>query len=308
MGHEVRLATMTPGRDDSHRPFEVIRLPGPGQFLHLLKWSDVHMQANVSLKYGLARLLRPRSFVYSHHNVYGPDDGSLDLRGRMKAFIARRTPGIAVSRFTAGKVGCTHVIYNAYDDGTFRDVVPWQARDRDLVFLGRLVAHKGCAVLLCALGQLRRQGLAAGLTVIGDGPERPMLETLAEHEGIADRVRFEGTVQGEALAAALNRHRVLVVPSNYEEAFPLVALEGLACGCLPVVSARGGLVEGVGPHGFAFPNGDDAALADTLGAILGDPDRARTRLQGKEAHLAAFKPRAVATRYLGVFEELLARR
>jgi glycosyltransferase involved in cell wall biosynthesis len=266
------------------------------------------MQANISLKYGLARLVRPHAFVYSHHNVYRRDDGSLDLRGRAKAFIARRTPGIAVSRFTAGKVGCAHVIYNAYDDVTFRDVVPWQARDRDLVFLGRLVSHKGCAILLRALGRLRRRGLAPSLTVIGDGPERPTLATMAEHEGIAEQMRFEGTVQGQALASALNRHRVLVVPSTYEEAFPIVALEGLACGCLPVVSARGGLVEGVGPHGFTFPNSDDAALADTLAGILGDPDRARARLHGKEAHLAAFKPRVVATRYVSVFEELLARR
>jgi glycosyltransferase involved in cell wall biosynthesis len=308
MGHKVRLATLTPGGGDAQWPFEVIRRPSLAQFVQLIRWGDVHMQASVSLKFALARLLCPHTFIYGHHSVYQGDDGTLSLRDRIKRFVARRTPGIAVSRFTAGKVGCTHVIYNAYDDATFRDLVEWAARDRELVFLGRLVSHKGCAVLLRALGRLRRRGLAPSMTVIGDGPEGPTLKALAAREGIAEQVHFEGTLQGQALAAALNRHRVLIVPSSYEEPFPIVALEGLACGCLPVVSARGGLVEGIGPHGFTFPNGDEGALADTLAATLADPDTARARLAGKDAHLAAFTARAVATRYIGVFEELLARR
>jgi glycosyltransferase involved in cell wall biosynthesis len=266
------------------------------------------MQANVSLKYGSARLLCRRSFVYSHQNVYQRDDGTLGLRDRAKRFVARHTPGIANSRYTAGKLGCTHVVFNAYDNATFRDVMPWEARDRDLVFLGRLVSQKGCPTLLRALGRLRRQGLTPRLTVIGDGPDRQMLAALAAREGIGEQVRFEGTLQGPALAAALNRHRVLVVPSSYEEPFGIVALEGLACGCLPVVSARGGIVDAIGPHGFTFPNGDEGALADTLAAILADPDTAQARLAGKDAHLTAFTARTVATRYIGVFEELLARR
>jgi glycogen synthase len=308
MGHEVRLATLTPGRDEPRWPFPVIRRPSLAQFARLIRWSDVHMQASVSLKFALARLLCPRTFVYGHHSVYQRDDGTPSLRDRMKRFVARRTPGIAVSRFTAGKVGCAHVVYNAYYETIFRDVVAWAARDRDLVFLGRLVSHKGCAVLLRALGRLRRQGLAPSVTVIGDGPERPMLARLAEHEGIAKQVRFDGVVQGQALAAALNRHRILVIPSTYEEPFPIVALEGLACGCLPIVSERGGLVEGIGPHGLTFSNGDAAALAETLAAVLADPGAAEARLAGKEAHLAAFTARAVASRYVAVFEALLAGR
>jgi glycosyltransferase involved in cell wall biosynthesis len=308
LGHEVRLATLTVGSDSSGWPFEVVRRPGARGFLALLRWCDIHIQANVSLRYLLPRLMRPRSFLYGHHNVYQRDDGTLGLRDRAKRFVARHTPGIANSRYTAGKLGCGHVVFNAYDDAIFRDVVNWSARDRDLAFLGRLVSQKGCPTLLGALGRLQRQGLSPNLTVIGDGPDRAMLAALAEREGVAEQVRFEGILQGPALAAALNGHRILVVPSNCEETFGIVALEGLACGCLPVVSARGGIVDAIGPHGFTFPNGDEGALADTLAAILADPDTARARLASKDAHLAAFSARAVATRYIGVFEELLAQR
>ena len=306
LGHEVRLATLTSGDNNDGYPFGIFRDPGFRQFLDLLRWSDVHIQANVSLKYVPARLWRAGRFIYSHHNVYRGGEGLLDLREAARRFIARCTPGIANSHYTAGKVGCAHVICNAYDDGTFRDVVAWRMRDRDLAFLGRLVSLKGCQTLLRALGCLHREGLAPGLTVIGDGPDRAMLVALAEREGIAEQVRFVGTLQGQSLAEALNRHRVLVVPSSFEEPFGIVALEGLACGCLPVVSARGGLVDAIGPHGLTFANGDAAALADALASILIDPDAARVRLLGKDAHLAGFTARAVATRYIGVFEELLA--
>jgi glycogen synthase len=307
MGHEVRLATLTPGRDEARLSYPVFRRPNVGQFLRLLRWSDVHLQANVSLKYALARL-GCRRFVYSHHNVYQRDDGTLSLRDRLKRLVARHTPGIANSRYTAARLGCAHVVFNAYDDATFRDTAAWPARERDLVFLGRLVSQKGCPTLLGALGRLRRGGLSPSLTVIGDGPDRAMIEALAAREGVADQVRFAGTLQGPDLAAALNRHRVLVVPSTCEETFGIVALEGLACGCLPVISVHGGIVDAIGPHGLTVANGDAAALAETLAAVLADPGAAEARLAGKEAHLAGFTARAVASRYVAVFEALLAGR
>jgi hypothetical protein len=49
MGHEVRLATLTPG--NGNFPYPVIRKPGVWEFLRLLQWCDIHIQANVSLKY-----------------------------------------------------------------------------------------------------------------------------------------------------------------------------------------------------------------------------------------------------------------
>lgn len=305
LGHEVRLATLTTDGDDLQWPFEVIRRPSLRSFFSLLRWCDIHIQANISLKYILPRVLRPRSCVYRHGNVYQRDDGTLTLLDRMKRFVARHTPGIANSQYTAAKLGCMHTILNSYDERVFFLVTPWMARDRDLVFLGRLVSQKGCDGLLQALSRLRSQGLTPNLTIIGDGPDRAMLEALSCACNIAEQVRFTGTLQGSQLARELNRHRVLVVPSSYEEPFGIVALEGLACGCLPVVSERGGLVDAVGPHGFTFPNGDDMALAEQLSHILGNLETARLRLNGVEEHLSNFQPKIVAERYIAVFNEIL---
>src|SRR5262249_18638080 len=97
------------------------------------------------------------------------------------------------------------------------------------------------------------------------------------------------------------KQRFLVVPSLWEEPFGIVALEGLACGCVPIVSRRGGLVEAIGPHGYSFENGDTGGLAQVLAHVLRNPD-SRTKLPGVEAHLANFTARRVAERYVEAFQ------
>jgi len=306
LGHEVRVATETAGQ--AAAPFPVVRRPTQGQFIKLVAWCDVHVQANVALKAAWTLALAPRKIVYQHNNVYQRDDATKRPLDHLKTALARLTPGIANSSYTARRVGAEYVILNAYNDATFGPPFDWSAKDSDLVFLGRLVSQKGCDTLIDALAQLAACGRRPGLTVIGDGPDRTALEQQAASSGIGGQVRFLGSLTGTSLADELRRHRIMVVPSRYEEPFGIVALEGLACGCLPVVSERGGLTDAIAGHGFTFPNGDAAALADRLEEILNDIHRARARLDGVEAHLDQCRARAVAKRYLNVFEHHISMR
>lgn len=301
MGHDVQLATLTPGNGSYSYP--VIRQPGIGKFLQLLQWCDVHIQANVSLKYAWTALIAPNKLIYNHHNAYVRDDGNRGYLDKLKAVIARQTWGIANSHYTAKRTGAHHVVLNAYDDSIFCNLTPWEQRDRDLVFLGRLVSQKGCDTLLQALGQLHSQGISPNLTIIGDGPDRSMLQKRSHGLGLDNQVHFTGMLQGKPLAESLNRHRIMVVPSQYEEPFGIVALEGLACGCIPVVSERGGLVDAISGHGFTFPNGDASALAKVLLKILQAPDTAHTRLDNVETHLTHCSAHSVAKHYLDIFHK-----
>lgn len=309
-GHQVVLATTTPRgeHDDDALPYPVLRRPGLAAMMRALRACDVHLQANVALKYAWPRLAAPDRFVYQHNNVYQRDDGTLAPADRLKRAVARATPGIANSRYTARKLGSAYAIANPYDHGTFRAHAPWNERPGDLVFLGRLVSQKGADVLVRALGRLRGDGRAPSLTIIGDGPDRGELERLAGETGTHGQIRFTGALAGEALVRELNAHRIFVAPSSYEEPFGIVALEALACGCVPIVSERGGLVDAIGPHGVTFPNGDDAALAARLAEVLDRPAAAHARLDGVETHLAAHRADRVAARYVEVFEEIRQRR
>jgi glycosyltransferase involved in cell wall biosynthesis len=305
LGHEVKVATETPGC--VNMPFEILRQPNFQQFRELLCWCDVHMQANVSLKAAWALLIAPHKTLYQHNGVYQRDDGKMRVVDRVKKQIAKKVPGIANSTYTAARTGSEHVIFNAYDDAVFTPVKSWPEKDRDLVFLGRLVSQKGCDTLVDALGRLAIRGFRPALSIIGEGPDRAALELQAAHAGIKDQIRFLGVLRGESLAQELARHRIMVVPSRYEEPFGIVALEGLACGCLPVVSMRGGLVDAVGRHGVTFPNGDVRSLATRLEEILNDVPSARGRLVGVDDHLERFRAPAVAQQYIRVFERHLGK-
>jgi glycosyltransferase involved in cell wall biosynthesis len=297
-GHQVVVLTWTPGDGGDDGPCPVVRRPGPLALLRWSAWAEVVFHNNVSLTAAWPLLLLRRPWVVAHHTWITRPDGRLGWRDRLKLRLVRQAVNISISGALAARLGCpSTVVPNPYDDTRFR-ALPGGARDRDLVFLGRLVSDKGADVLISALALLRDEGLHPTCTLIGSGPEELPLRTQAAALGLAGQVEFAGVLRDQALVERLNRHRILVVPSRWHEPFGVVALEGIACGCVAVVSADGGLVDAVGPCGRTVPNGDAAALARCLRTLLGDPQELALLRSGAEAHLARHRSAAVAERYL----------
>ena len=108
------------------------------------------------------------------------------------------------------------------------------------------------------------------------------------------------------MAELLNRHRILVVPSRWAEPFGIVALEGIACGCVVVGSENGGLKEAIGPCGITFENGNVRALADQLKRLLNEPEAQASFRQHAVEHLAKFQSDAVAAACLRLMRKMIA--
>ena len=307
LGHEVRVLTRAVAAGPEDLGFPVLRRPGYRQILRQLRWCDVYYQAGLNLR-GLWPLLpHPRPWFVTHHMPFTEPGRKPDFRARVARVAARFARGIAVSRAVAADVpGCVAVIHNPVAD-VFRPP-PGVPRDRELVFVGRLIAQKGVHVLLDALDRLREAGRRPVLTVVGAGPEEAALRSQAARLGLAEQVAFAGMRRGADLAALLARHQVVVVPSLGSEGLGLAALEGIACGCVAVGSAVGGLPEAVGPCGVTVPDGDPEALAGALGELLGDPERMARFRAAAPAHLAPHQPRRVAEAYLRLMEQSLRAR
>lgn len=150
-------------------------------------------------------------------------------------------------------------------------------REDDLVlFVGRLVPHKGAADLIDALRRAAAMGTPLRLAVLGDGPERAALERLAVDLGVT--AEFLGPRRQAEVWDWMHRASVVAVPSRtgsdgWREAFGLVAAEGQAAGARVVASTCGGLPEAIAPvnEPLLFPEGDVDALADRLlVAVTGD--------------------------------------
>ncbi len=309
-GHEVRLITQTPAAqpgqasEDALFSFPILRRPSLCQLLERLEWCEIYFHNNISFPRALPLLLVPRPWVVAHH-VWIPGTG---LAGRVKRFALRYATGISVSEAIASHlVTPSIVIPNPYDDATFR-VLPHIERDRDFVFVGRLVSDKGVALLLRALAVLVSRGLRPSLSIVGTGPEEMPLRGLTAALGLQTFVRFCGVHRGDDLARVLNEHRTIVVPSVWQEPFGIVALEAIACGCVAIGSAGGGLRDAIGPCGLTFPNGDLVALTTALEQLMREPGRLEGLRRSAEQHLQRHRLATVAGDYLAVFTQRLAAR
>lgn len=175
-------------------------------------------------------------------------------------------------------------------------------RDGDLIVsVGRLSPEKDHRTLLRAVSLLpatRRWRLA----IVGDGPERAALETLARELGVIERTTFTGRVADPF--PWLMRARVAVCSSVYEGLGNAI-IEALACGTAVVATdcpyGPSEILRG-GRYGTLTPVGDAAAMAAALGAALdASPDRRALMQRGLD-----YTAERAAEAFLEIATELAA--
>jgi glycosyltransferase involved in cell wall biosynthesis len=235
----------------------------------------------------------------------GQNEKAIGITGNLKRFLLGFARNIYISEAIAKHVGHQGtVLGNPYDHLTFK-LHAEVTRDRDIVFLGRLVSDKGCDLLVDALRLLKSKGVQPTTTIIGDGPERQVLEQQVLEADLQTQICFVGKMSGDLLAKELNRHRVMAIPSRWNEPFGIVALEGMACGCFPVVSSGGGLPEATGRHGVIFENCDASGLAKAIQSAI---DATSNGVPDYSSHLENYKAHTVARRYLDEFAQAIVER
>jgi glycosyltransferase involved in cell wall biosynthesis len=161
-----------------------------------------------------------------------------------------------------------------------------------IVHIARLVEKKGTLYLIDALALLARDGVAARLAVLGDGPLRGELEAHAARAGVADRVRFLGACPHPEVVQWIRRAAAIAVPSvtarsGDEEGLPTVVLEAAALGRPVVACDAGGTAEAIvdGKTGFVLPQRDPEALARALHVLLTQPAARQAMGEAARTHI-----------------------
>lgn len=302
-GHAVTLVTHTPGDAGRRFAFEVVRRPSVRRLAALVHDAELVWHNHLSLRYAWPLPLIRRPWVITHQLPLYPAGRAPGPAGRLKRWAVRHARNVAISRAVAADLPvAAEIVPNPYRDDLFREL-PDAEREFQLGFAGRLVSDKGCDLLVETLVGLPGR---PRLLIVGSGPEEPRLRAQIDRLGLNERVELAGPCRDEALVRQLNRCRVLVVPSRWAEPFGIVALEGLACGCVVVGSSAGGLPEAIGPAGLTFPNNDGAALTALLRALLADPRRLQALRAAAPDHLRGFTAEGIAERYEAVFRATLA--
>lgn len=308
-GHEVKVVTLIPAKTDTSTdfPFEIVRQPSQLAYIRLIRWADVALHFNVTIKGIWQHLFLSTPLVLSHQSPMKHHETSERKRAAKVGFV-NRIPilNIACSHYVTEQFDNCIAIPNSYNHQLFRIIKPVEERKGELVYLGRLVSIKGVDLLLEALHLLKKEGIEPKLSIIGDGEDRVKLERLTQDLGLSGQVRFEGVKTGEDLVKALNDHQIMVIPSLWKEAFGIVALEGIACGLTIVASEGGGLIDAVGPCGLTFPNGNKVALAEAIKDVYQNEEKRQNFQAAAEAHLRPHKRSAIAQQYLTAIEQALS--
>jgi glycosyltransferase involved in cell wall biosynthesis len=227
--------------------------------------------------------LRRRRLIATWHEVWGAAAwreylGPLARFGAITERLAARMPDeiVSVSAQTSGRLRSmlrvtvpVHTIGPGVGLGAVADQ-PAATPRTDVLYAGRLLAHKNVDLLLRAVALLVETRPTLRCRIVGEGPERDRLEALRDKLGLTDHVELHDFVPDDKIYGVMKSATVLALPS-VREGFGCVVLEANACD-VPVVTvdhpanaARHLIVEG--GNGY-LANVDAADLARALGAAL----------------------------------------
>ncbi len=209
---------------------------------------------------------------------------SLKLLGR---FILRRMDTVvAVSSFIKRQLEDTgfdtapiHVIPMGVDlplfqeaGGTARD-----AKEFDLLFVGRLEKKKGLSYLIDAVRLLKQDhSMSVKVAIIGDGSERSSLQKRTRDLDLDEQISFKGALTHKELIQYLAKSRILVAPSinlnDDVEGMPTVIIEALSVGLPVVTTDAGGITDVIhdGENGIIVKQQSASELANAIRSLLWD--------------------------------------
>jgi phosphatidyl-myo-inositol alpha-mannosyltransferase len=216
-------------------------------------------------------------------HAYSGWSPSYEFGKRMLQRFARRLHGrIAVSaaaRHFIGRYfpGDYKVIPNGVDLRQFRDATPfarWRDGTPNILFVGRFESRKGVMYLLRAYRQLRREGHACRLLIVGGGPQEAEVKRYVATRRLTG-VELLGRLSDHDKARAFATADLYVSPATGQESFGIVLLEAMASG-VPIVCSDIHGYKGVvrrNEQALLVPPKDSEGLAAAIGTLLRDPVR-----------------------------------
>ena len=199
--------------------------------------------------------------------------------------------------------GCDLSVFHVRDRLEARHKLRIDPASEAVVYIGRMDVRKGLRELVEAAASLHPQRPELHVYLVGEGPDRPLIESAIEANNAAGYIHCMGACGFDDVAVWMTAADLVTLPS-YMEGCPNVVLEALACGRPVVATNVGGIPEIMNDEcGRLMPPRDPVALAQALAFVL---DRS-----WDAATVSAQRSRSwdtVAAELLAVFESLVSKR
>ena len=283
-GHAVVVATRTPADlpgivDDVRR----LRL-GDTRWLEAEAPDVVHAHVSVVSPFALAAARRAGRLgiptVVTVHSLWShvgplPELGR-DLWGMQGWPVVWSAVSERAALPVHERVGVpVHVVPNAVDLDTWRPLsaTPPEGTARVLSVM-RLTSVKRAMPLVHVLHEVARS-TELRATIVGEGPQRPLVERYLRRHRLTDRIRLTGALERSEIQHHLEHASVFVAPAH-RESFGIAALEARASGVPVLASARSGVATFVEHGRDGLLARDDRELAEHLRTLLTDHELRRT--------------------------------
>jgi glycosyltransferase involved in cell wall biosynthesis len=165
------------------------------------------------------------------------------------------------------------VLPNVIDMNKYQDYE--KRREYDVISVSSLDKNKNVSLLLKAIAKIKSTREIKAL-IVGDGPEFSNLIAESKTLGISENIHFEGWIRDEdKIIDYYNSCKIYILCSK-GEGFPLALIEGMACGCVPIVTDVGDISDLVsnGINGYFIKDyNDENELAFLLELLTSNPEK-----------------------------------
>jgi glycosyltransferase involved in cell wall biosynthesis len=175
-----------------------------------------------------------------------------------------------------------------------------------ILFIARFIKEKGLLDLLRASRILLDAGKSFTVYCVGDGPIRQEAEALAAELRLGDRVVFTGQISEEEAVRYYLASTVLVLPTYFQEGFPMTILQAMAAG-LPIITTRIRAAADYlkDPENCLWVTAQEPAeLASAIDRLLGDTGLCQSMKENNLSLAGQFSVEIVAEEYLQMFRSL----
>jgi glycosyltransferase involved in cell wall biosynthesis len=141
------------------------------------------------------------------------------------------------------------VITNGIDTRKYTPVQKSHSTRKKIIYLGRLAEEKGVLLLPEIILKLKDSSRIEKLDIFGSGPIEKALRDKIDDLDLNNQIFLRGAIPHDRVRDTFGNYDIFIMPS-FKEGHPIVLLEAMACGLIPIVSRIEGSTDIVVKHGF----------------------------------------------------------
>ncbi len=308
------LALLRPGRDSGNQPLarlrqidsairHLVKNDARPDVIHAHTFSAGALSVLIGLRWRLPVIVSEHHTDLIEHLVVGWNERVARFAYSRAGLVCPVSEPLARSITELEPRARCDVVENVVEVDRFAMARPHTPRtSQRLLTVAGLVRQKGLPFLLDALRELVREFPDATLDIVGDGPDRETLQSLASDLPVT----FSGARTRNEVAARMHAADALVMPSLVET-FGIAAVEGLAASLPVIVTDAFPVADLIAENGgIVVPTADADALRHAMAAILTDRPILGPHVSGELR--ARFGPDAIGARWDSVYRRVIRER